>query len=343
MNRSIKTLNIKFFAFLIVACFLIVSCKDKEDPAPTTTPDLTGVFIGGDLNGRATYWKDDVANVIGDETKYSNVWDMFISGPDIYLAGSITDNDANAKSTPAYWKNGQMINLPYNQNRYTYASGIVVLNGDVHVIGSEYDGPGIHIAKYWKNGEEIKLTDGVNWSISNSIQVNGNDVYILGIDGNASKYWKNGTATILDLDGAPRAMAISGNDIYFAGTNGTSAVYWKNGVVTKLAESTRTTSVTSIFVSGTDVYVTGIESSADFRSATAKYWKNGLRINLNDESKAVHTNDIAVLGNDVYVVGAVRRPNNTSYTPRYWKNGEAHDLAISSTPNAFANCIVIKN
>lgn len=70
---------------------------------------------------------------------------------------------------------------------------------DVYVAGKEYNGS-IAIAKYWKNGQAIALTDGTKTAYANSIVVGGSDVYVAGDESNRyngmgiAKYWKNGKA-----------------------------------------------------------------------------------------------------------------------------------------------------
>src|SRR5690606_32709661 len=98
------------------------------------------------------------------------------------------------------------------------------------------------VAKYWKNGKGVALSNKSTNTIATAITVEGGDVYIAGtetVPGESStvKYWKNGIAVALDLgeyDGAYAAgIAVDGDDVYVAGrvfTDGkTKAAYWKNG------------------------------------------------------------------------------------------------------------------
>src|ERR1017187_3829195 len=139
---------------------------------------------------------------------------------------------------------------------------------DVYVAGVENNGL-FDIAKYWKNGIPVNLSDGYYQASANSIIVSGSDVYVAGwlrngIDGKAiAVYWKNGIPVNL-TDGSHEtyatSIAVSGNDVYVAGTQndtGSIAKYWKNGSLVNLTDLFGGNVATSIAVSGTDVYVSG--------------------------------------------------------------------------------------
>jgi hypothetical protein len=65
------------------------------------------------------------------------------------------------------------------------------------------------VARHWKNGREIPLSDGNSKVYANAIAINGNDVYVAGAEENAASnrvlcYWKNGVKTTLTQTGAIR-------------------------------------------------------------------------------------------------------------------------------------------
>ena len=88
-------------------------------------------------------------------------------------------------------------------------------------------------------------------------------------------------------------------DVYISGASGGTAVYWKNGVQTNLNTDSITSSGDGIFVSGTDVYVSGVCAG----TSTPCYWKNGTRKLLSNDSSSGSAAGISVLNQNVYIGG----------------------------------------
>lgn len=135
----------------------------------------------------------------------------------------------------------------------------------------------------------------------------GQDVYIVGQDGNYAAIWKNGVETVLGTGGAGRATSVfvSGADVYVAGIENNVGKYWKNGVPVLLPGCIV---VTGITVVGQTVYVLGERQYAYFGNPTtvAAVWQNGV---IKDVAQDTTINSVA---------GGVVYAQNSVFTSAYY-------------------------
>jgi hypothetical protein len=217
--------------------------------------------------GNAAYLKNEVKIELPSGSTGSISTAIAVSGTDVYVAGiGITGNIYNGPQNyiAKYWKNANAINLTDGING-AQAWSIAASGNDVYVAGMEWNGNTYQdasgdthkksVAKYWKNGQPVILTDGSEDAFTTSIAVAGTDVYVAGTEWNGqsyqvqgvaytyrksiAKYWKNGQPVILTdgtEDAEAKSIAVSGTDVYVAGTMKGYATYWKNGVAVKLSD-----------------------------------------------------------------------------------------------------------
>lgn len=209
-----------------------------------------------------------------------------------------------------------------NESTYVYISGYRIETS-------------MTIAKYWKNGSPVILSQNNSFTESaTSVAVGGDsDVYVVGNlyepPLSTMEYWKNGNLTSIHNNTLMNAnsIAVSGNDVYAAGFISDStlahstAVYWKNNSVYQLSAGAGVLfSAHAIAVDRSDVYVAW-DYKCSNSNYIAKYSKNGVPVTLTDSSVNAHVTCIAVSGNDIYVGGFIDNLSNSSSMAVYWKNG----------------------
>ena len=120
------------------------------------------------------YWKNGVINILPSQnlsvyTGDSKANSIFISGPDIYVAGTVSNN-------AVYWINGN-----FNKLNGIYANSIYVNNKDVYVGGATWGQTQTARATYWKNGIMFYQLDGrADKSMINSTFYFNSKVYSCG-------------------------------------------------------------------------------------------------------------------------------------------------------------------
>ncbi|MDJ1494403.1 hypothetical protein QNI19_15775 [Cytophagaceae bacterium DM2B3-1] len=219
----------------------------------------------------------------------------------------------------------------------------------VHVLGIVYElspsDPYVTSTRiaYWMNGVVDTISDLRFKVLPNSMYVSDDDVYVTGLGDINNVYWKNGSPVYLKSDIEDgyvhtSSVFVSDKDVYVAGyvrvlsqipgdplgSYRDIPMYWKNGIQYQLPTSTGNASTTSIYVSGSDVYVLGVELKRsninESYTTTALYWKNGVVTKLSDEGSSTLATSLFVSGNDVYVAGYERKENEELFA-KYWKNG----------------------
>lgn len=341
-------------AFMVFSAFL--SCKkDKADDnngGGTPTPPVTtvsDVYVAGyEINSSgknvAKYWKNGTAVTLTNGSRDAVARSIFVSGNDVYVAG-YQDKAASVLNIATYWKNGvaYTLSITGTGGPFDAANSIFISGDDIYAAGIERATSGNDVAKYWKNGTPVNLTDGTKDADAQGIFVSGTDIYVAGSEDksvtssiNIAKYWKNGVAVPLtdgSTDASASAILVIGTDIYVAGTVNditgySKAVYWKNGNMTSLSSGSENSAGYSIFVNGSDIYVGGKNGNAAVKSG---YWKNSLAGFAGLPPAATYPSGeeivggIAVNGTEVYAAGSYFDGSHRRAV--YWGKGTAAVLS----------------
>lgn len=114
------------------------------------------VYVAGAEGGVAKYWKNGQEVSLSNGTKYAVATSIAVVGNDVYVVGY---EGTYYDLAPKYWKNGHEVTLTNGINP-EIAWSISVHNNDVYIAISEYNfNNGNRVAKYWKNGKFVILSD----------------------------------------------------------------------------------------------------------------------------------------------------------------------------------------
>ena len=266
--------------------------------------------------------------------------------PPFFIAGFT----GNTLTTPCYWLNGTLTNLPIgsgNVNRGQTTGVVLDSAGNVYVAG--YVSGTDTTPCYWKNGtlNTLPSVSGTTDDSADGIALDSaGNVYVAGCAVSSQStpcYWKNGTLNTLPIgsgkvNGWTEGVAVdSGGNSYIVGfvQDGSSyetPCYWKNGTLYPLpigSGNINGVAMNVVLDSSGNLYIAGTVSSSTVETPCC--WKNGTLYTL-----PISSGNIQGVGNgvaldsagNVYVAGYML--NATSYTPCYWKNGTLTTLPIGS-------------
>lgn len=325
------------YYLLITAVSVLSSCSKKGDvPKPPMPPSGSkDVYVMGYIGNVATVWKNGVATSVSDGKLFPYVNAGFVSGNDVYVAGSqYTGPDPFGGNyyVPTLWKNG--IKMSYNTvddpfGKYLYVSGNDVYQGGVVQVGAYGQ------ITVWKNGKATPVNDGKNPCSFIALYIAGTDVYVLGEEHNGSTglnrvaLWENSVAiSSFNPNGgfSPNMLYVSGVDVFLAqtGVGSTNTKIYKNGIATSLVDAN--SYITSMYEGKNGIYVTGVKNYGQYEWATV--WKNGVADPaLTKGMVNSYAFSICESGDDVYVAGMEGNNIGTGGVAKLWKNGVAVDLA----------------
>jgi hypothetical protein len=211
----------------------------------------------------------------------------------------------------------------------------------IYVSGWETAASGIRFAVYWKDGDEVPLTDAVTDAFATGIAVSGGNVFVAGKEDNTSekgiaKYWKNSIPVPL-TDGKYNAIVsgitIEGNNVYTVGSERNDkgdnvAKYWKNNTPVILTDKPGYNSASAISVVGSNIY------TAVYNDGYPAYFENTTPQILST-SFSGSANAISVRNNDIYTAGDL-----ANYAT-YWKNKTSVSLTDKSESYSSADAIFL--
>jgi hypothetical protein len=243
---------------------------------------------------------------------------------DVYVAG-IKKTNIVGNQNPMLWNKRIETILTSNNTSETGATSVFVSGTDVYVAGHDRN---YYIARYWKNGIPVDLTDSQNGGQANSIVIDGTNVWLAGnykpltFGNKFASYWRNnGVPSALSsvgFEAEVKAIKISTSGVpscvgYEKTSSGLKVAKYWSGTATTLGWLNGSVA-NGIALSGSNVYIVGTDNIAN-GSTRPKTWFNGSVGTLYNSSGISSASGIALSGSDIYISG------NDGNKAVYWKNG----------------------
>jgi uncharacterized protein YpmS len=173
-NLSTSTTKAAAFSVFVVGSDVYVAGAEDSSSIFSSGFNISSV--------RAKLWKNGIATSLTNSNSINKngiAYSVFVSGADVYVAGSTDDSVSVTGTQATFWKNGVPTYLTNGSND-AYATSISVSGNDVYVAGNEYNGVGLNnlSAKVWKNSTLTSLANGTTGNYASSIFVKGTDVYV---------------------------------------------------------------------------------------------------------------------------------------------------------------------
>ena len=206
-------------------------------------------------------WKNGEVEIFDEGYQKCEVNSLFVANDTVYVVGCKTKR-SELRLQATIWKNGIAEDL-ISESHDTSANSIFIANDTVYVTGNTVEGiekPNPNFAKLWKNGKE----ENIKFSSVNTVHVSGNDVYLVGRNGDMPILLKNGIMQNISNENYFSFFALD-NDVYLAGYNDScsnivehqngevhmhygKAALWKNGKKLNLQIGEKGSIAWSVFV-----------------------------------------------------------------------------------------------
>lgn len=156
----------------------------------------SNIYAVGNIGSSGKLWKNGTEVGLPNATG-ADLVAVTSSGTDVYVTGNV------GVRTIRYWKNSNHTDITVPVGLQIFVFGIAVEGNDVYVCGREINNS-VNIAKYWKNGNEVVLGDGIKNSVAHAIAVKNGKVYVAGSSTKTpnsfidyATVWENGVANVI--------------------------------------------------------------------------------------------------------------------------------------------------
>lgn len=330
-------------AFILLTGLLQTSCSsDLVSETTTTTINSVDVYVAGQKDNQACYWKNNQPVLLESEGIFGTIANkIIVHNDDVYVLGQgVSTNPLQAP--PLFWKNGVLTNLKTNLSNdteeVTSITDFEVVGNDVYFVG--YTRKTIvafedYSLFYWKNTIQTLVHNYGGYAQNQArIKVTNNTVYVTGTNngnvnttGQIDGYYANGAFNPIQ-NSILTGLAADNNTIYTFGSLNESG-YYKN--ITTNSETTiptTTTGITKMDFDNNNMYLTD----------GAHIYKNGV---LFDEGQIAGGTiyDFKILNDNIY---KITQAGVFSFISYLTING-VETMSLPNSDGSFLSIYVVQN
>ena len=288
--------------FSLFVSMLFISCN-SEDMNPTTQNSVD-VYVAGQKNNQACYWKNNQEVLLSDNGSYSRADTLLVKNGVIHVAGLIADN---GDYDHVYWKNSVLTNLSETLSTPSHMlikiTGMDVVGDDVYFVGYTKNPlitAEMYELAYWKNGVKTELASATNPTYRSKIKVVNNTVYVTAFNLNCfnscNGFYVNGAFTAVDFNITLEDFAVKDNEVYVYGNNYTTQTGYFKNITTNVETTTPNTILKMIFELNNTYILNDNSITKNGAATTTAVSSNGIT------SYTSYIKDFNVLNGNVYYI-----------------------------------------
>lgn len=328
-------------AVILLSSFFQISCSDDLVGDSTTTIQPVDVYVAGQKDNQACYWKNNQPVLLesgGIEGPVANK--IIVVNDDVYVLG-IGANINLLQAVPMFWKNGVLTNLrtslSTDAEQVTSITDFEVVGNDVYFVG--YTKKTIidfedYSLFYWKNNVPTLVHHYGGYAQNQAkIKVTNNTVYVTGTNsenanttGQIDGYYANGTFNPI-ANSILTGLAVDSNTIYtFGSLNETG--YYKNITTNSETTAPTTTGITKMYFDNNNMYLTD----------GAHIYKNGILLDEGSTNTG-GIKDFKVMNDNLYKITHIGIDSFISYLTI---NG-IQTMELPNGDGSFQSIFVVQN
>lgn len=328
---------------LVVLALFFINCSNSEDISELNNQSTIDVYVAGQKNGNATYWKNNTEITLdngGFSTSTANK--IIVHNNNVYVFGS-------SGSTYILWENGSLTNLneEFQEPSYEldYITDMIIDSNDVYFIGylKSLTNPTIYDLVYWKNGiKTVILSNCIYRHQQSSIKVIDDNIYVFSKNNNNQKgVFINNSFIPIESSHLAYGIKVKENDIYAYGTiTGNSDIlgFYKN-IITGI-ETTVEQPIVNLAFDVSDIYTVAFHIDNDPYSSRREILKNNESYYVSPEGFESHIIDLKAVNGDVYVI--VRELTSANLGPNKLLINNEEELILDENPFNLLNSVYIE-